>query len=203
VDVRHRHVRAAPDDIVNGDTTDEIFLSRMRRARAVLYLDFDGVLQSEHVYTHPKRGIYLDQARAPGRTLFEWAPLLEAALLLAPDIKIVLSTTWARRPGFDKAMKRLPATVQKRVMGATYHSRIHGSDIVRKQSFIDASRGMQVWADVTRRKPQFWCALDDDTFGWPAWCRDNLIACNGEVGLSDPATYAALCEQLVVMQAKL
>ena len=54
----------------------------------VLYLDFDGVL-------HP----YEDEDRIfeiPQRVLFRFESLLEAQLESFPQVKIVLSTTWAK-----------------------------------------------------------------------------------------------------------
>jgi hypothetical protein len=47
---------------------------------SVLYLDYDGVLHPDDVYTHPRRGLYLRDS--PGHELLEHAGLL--AELLAP-----------------------------------------------------------------------------------------------------------------------
>lgn len=118
----------ASDAHWDGDPGHLIYAARVKRAAAVLYLDSDGVLQTDHVYQHHKRGVYIDQDRAPGRTLFEWAFHLEEALAAAPDVKLVLSTSWAQHPGFLKASQRLPESLQRRVIGATFHSRVHGAN---------------------------------------------------------------------------
>jgi hypothetical protein len=178
-----------------------VYAARVKRARAVLYLDFDGVLHSEWVYQSPRRGIYIDQVKAPDRTLFEWAPHLVDALKLAPDVKVVLSTSWARHPGYGRAVKWLPAGIAERVIGATFHKRVHGRDPWMKQDFANTPRGVQVQADAKRRLPVDWCALDDDTDDWPQACLDKLIACNGELGLSDLATREKLAEHLARLQA--
>lgn len=157
----------------------------------VLYLDFDGVLHHEEVWRHPKRGIYIPQHVAPGRTLFEWSFYLEQALAPFPSVRIVLSTSWVCERSFNFARKQLTPVLQQRVVGATFHRRLH-----IKRDFADMSRGMQIWSDVVRRCPSGWVALDDDTFGWPAWCRDKLVQCYGPAGLSDKLTRGALARAL-------
>lgn len=184
-----------------GDIPLTTYAARTRRAPALLYLDFDGVLHSEWVYQSAKRGIFIDPAKAPGRTLFEWAPILEAELSAAPDVKLVLSTSWARHPGYGRALKWLPPFLRERVIGATYHRRVHGADPWLAESFRQTARGMQVWADVQRRQPLAWAALDDDIVDWPAGCRDCLIACNGDLGLSEDSVRALLAAHLVRLQA--
>lgn len=175
--------------------------ARVKRASAVLYLDFDGVLHSDQVYVHPRRGIYIDQAKAPGRKLFEWTHHLEAALVKAPNVKVVLSTSWVRHQGFDRAKKWLPERLAERVIGGTYHNRVHGADPWMQHDFATMARGLQVWGDVNRRMPRDWCALDDDTLDWPARCHDKLIACDGGLGLSAPEVRDALDRQLARLQA--
>jgi hypothetical protein len=146
-------------------------------ADKILYLDFDGVLHHENVLTHPDRGIYI---AAPGRTLFEWMPILEELLAPHPDVAIVLSTSWVLGRSFDYAKSRLSTSLQKRVIGTTFDHR-H----IRKDEFSLLSRGQQIAEDVSRRGPKSWFALDDERLGWPAWCRDKLIWTDGAVGISD------------------
>lgn len=186
---------------MRGDYPVELFLARTKRAPAILYLDYDGVLQSEHVYQHRKRGIYIDQDKAPGRVLFEWAHHLVDALQAAPDVKVVLSTSWVRHPGFGRALRWLPAAVQARVIGSTFHKHVHGADPLVLDAFVKTPRGLQVWADVQRRLPRAWCALDDDVDDWPEAGKAFLVACHGEQGLSDPATRENLARHLARLQA--
>jgi hypothetical protein len=158
------------------------------RGLAVLYLDFDGVLHDDAVYWSPKIGIHL---RTPGRTLFEWMPVLEELLAPRPDVKIVLSTSWVRVKGFGYAKKQLTPSLQSRVIGATFHRRE-----MRKDVFDNMSRGEQIFANVLRRRPTAWLALDNDDQNWPDSCRGNLIKTQDQLGLSDPAVEAAIRARL-------
>lgn len=144
----------------------------------VCYCDYDGVVHDDAVYWSPKMGIHM---RTPGRTLFEWLPLLEELLAPYPEVKIVLSTSWVRVKSFGFAKRQLTPALQSRVIGATFHNRE-----TQKFQFDNMSRGSQVWADVERRKPERWFAIDNDEHGWPDWCRDQLIKTDDRLGLSDP-----------------
>ncbi len=145
----------------------------------VLYLDYDGVLHHENCLWHPKRGAYL---YAPGRySLFQHSELLERMLEPYPQVQIVLSTSWVRRYGMTKTAKRLPPSLQARVIGATFHSR-HMNDY----EFMRLARGQQVHEDVLRRRPREWLALDDDAEGWPTEHAARYIQTHMHEGLSDP-----------------
>ncbi|XLZ73147.1 HAD domain-containing protein [Massilia sp. SR12] len=150
----------------------------------VVYLDFDGVLHHDAVYWSPKVGIHM---RAPGAVLFEWAPILEQLLAPYPGAKIVLSTSWVRVKSFDFAKKQLPQSLQERVVGATFHRRE-----MRKWTFDNMSRGAQVYADVQRRQPAAWVAIDNDAYNWPGHCLQHLIKTEDHLGLSDPEVQAAI-----------
>lgn len=169
---------------------------RSRTADIVLYLDLDGVVQHESVCWDRRRGIFMSSAAGPDRTLFEWVPLLEEVLAPYPQVALVLSSSWCVWPGFSKTLKRLPPGLRSRFIGGTYHRREHGVDPQIKASFEEMSRGQQVCADVLRRNPEQWLALDDDVEGWPEWARYNLIACDGSTGLSCDLVRAELREKL-------
>lgn len=126
----------------------------------VLYLDYDGVLHPEDVYRHPKRGIFLGGSFI-NHHLFENAHHLVGALEKYPDVSIVLSTTWVRILGYSRARDYLPEGLRWRVVGATFHSSMH------RDIFVQMGRPNQVLADVTRRRPLAWVAIDDITDGWP------------------------------------
>lgn len=155
----------------------------------VCYLDYDGCLHDDEVYWSPQRGIFI---KTPGRSLFEWMPILEELLEPYPDIRIVLSTTWVRMKSFKFAKKHLSPTLQSRVIGATYHRRE-----MRGKGFEYLPRGVQVWEDVVRRKPTNWFAIDNDDFGWPAWCRDKLAKAEDHLGLSDPKVQETIRRMLM------
>lgn len=154
----------------------------------VLYLDFDGVLHHENCYWHPRRGAYL---RAPARyRLFEHVELLEELMRPYPEIRIVLSTSWVVRLGYSRTAKRLPPSLRERVIGATLHTRMN------EHEFHSHPRGMQVWLDVTRRKPAQWLALDDTWEDWPLWCLENYVRTDPDEGIGAPEVTASIVEKL-------
>ncbi|MGJ7509937.1 HAD domain-containing protein [Variovorax sp. GT1P44] len=163
------------------------------RDELVLYLDYDGVVHHEDVWWHPRRGPYI---KAPGcYPLFQHTQMLVDVLEPYPNLKIVLSTSWVRHYTYSKAAKRLSPSLQQRVIGATYHSEMH------EASFAATPRGLQIWADVLRRRPRDWLALDDDDLHWPAWCREKLVRTHDELGISEPAVLAELMTKLRTMHA--
>lgn len=149
-----------------------------------VYLDFDGVLHDEDVVWKRKLGIYM---RTPGRSLFEWEPVLIELLAPYPSLKIVLSTSWVRVKSFNYAKHRLSQPLRDRVIGATYHKGLMEAGL-----FSEIPRGVQVAGDASRRKPDHWFALDDDADGWPASSRDKLIFTDERLGLSDVAVRDAV-----------
>jgi hypothetical protein len=157
----------------------------------ICYLDYDAVLHDGNVLRNRTKGMYI---KTPGRTFFEWMPILDGLLGPYPDLKVVLSTTWVRELGFNEAKHELSASLQERVIGSTF---LHPKIV--KSTFDTLPRGMQIWGDVERRKPAHWFALDDDAFGWPAWCMEHLIQTAGQSGLSDPAVQERVRHRLAEM----
>lgn len=162
---------------------------------SVLYLDFDGVLHPDAVYRHPKRGIFLDAAQAPGRWLFEWADVLIEALEPYPQVRIVLSTSWVRVLGYSRARASLPQRLSERVVGATFHSRVHRFAERPFRLGIPA-RGVEVSRDAHRRAPLEWVAVDDAREGWAAWDLERIVFCDPSAGLGDPETARRLNQTL-------
>jgi hypothetical protein len=161
------------------------------QGQSVLYLDLDGVLHHEAVYWHPRRGMHL---RAPERyVLFQHAPLLEELLAPYPSIVIVLSTDWQRRYRLTAVAKRLPTGLRSRVIGGTFHPDMSpdGYDLL--------PRWAQILADVQRRRPGAWLALDDDFIGWPNELLDHLVVCDPYEGLSPPALLDELRRRLAML----
>lgn len=158
----------------------------------VLYLDYDGVLHHDAVFRSPKRGIFIDANVAPGHRLFEWTEVLVQALRPYSELGIVLSTSWVRALGFTKARNHLPTELSSRVIGATFHGRAHREDAVLSDSILRPSRGVEVMADVARRRPGQWVAVDDTDEGWPDEHRDRVVLCDSSKGLSASSTRARL-----------
>lgn len=146
---------------------------------AVLYLSFDGTLHNESVYWDTRRNLPFLRAAAE-YTLFQHAALLDGMMAPYPDIAIVLSTSWVRRCGIRKAAKELPPGLRSRVIGSTYDPN------VPNDSNAYPLRGKEVAADVERRRPARWLALDDDFFGWPDWASSHLLLTDPNEGINLP-----------------
>jgi len=179
-----------------GPLSPYIPASAPRSADVVLYLDLDGVVHHEAVLWHPRQGIYMSPYEAPDHALFEWLPILEEELAPYPSVALVLSSTWCIRPGYAKTLQRLPEQLRARFIGGTYHKRVHGADPWNQALFRSTPRGVQILADVQRRKPCHWVALDDDIEDWPQTAIGNLVACEGTTGLSDPKVRRELQHKL-------
>jgi hypothetical protein len=104
---------------------------------------------------------------------------------------IVLSTSWVRLRGLEFAKSKLPAALRARVVGATFDNRI-----MQKLEFDMMSRGCQVYAEVERRKPAKWFAIDNDDSGWPSFCREKLIKTDDNLGLSSAEAQDAIRSML-------
>lgn len=158
----------------------------------VLFLDFDGVLHPDAVYLLLNGKIEL---RSAGE-LFMWAPQLIGALTAHPDISIVLSTSWVRNLGYQKARKALPMELGRRVIGATWHSAMSrgSTDYI---PWDNQTRYEQIAAWLARR-PQHtgWLAIDDDAHGWPSYLRKHLIMTDPARGVSAPEALAELVDKL-------
>jgi hypothetical protein len=141
----------------------------------LIYMDLDGVV-------HPARGERGPrgfQLHAPGHALFESLPSFEKAIALYLFIKIVLSTSWVQVYGFERTRDLLPASLQSRIIGATWQSRrLHVGD------FADATRYAQIKRDVEFRGPEHWLAIDDDPLGWSENERDALVLVPSDLGLA-------------------
>lgn len=153
----------------------------------VLYLDFDGVLHPEDVWVRPRGGPYV---RTPaGHALFEHAELLEDLLDPYPAVRLVLSTSWVCRYGFTRTVGFLPVRLASRCVGATFHGEMN------RYWFDQLTRGAQVHADVHRRMPARWLAVDDCGEGWAD--ADKCVVLSHPVeGLAAPAVLAKLTAAL-------
>jgi hypothetical protein len=154
----------------------------------ILYVDFDNVLHGNvlRFRTPP-----ILRPETPGQVLFENVPVLVRLLDPYPDLKIVLSTSWVRELGFTRARGFLPASMQQRVIGATFHKR-H----MRKEEFAQLARYDQIIADVERRRPARWLAVDDDLKGWPEHALMHVVQIPVELGLGDSAAALELERRL-------
>jgi hypothetical protein len=155
----------------------------------VLYLDFDGVGHPADVWFDTvSKQVSL---RAPGHVLFESMPVLEAAIVPYPDLKIVLSTKWVATFGFEYAKACLSEALQRRVIGATY-------DPLSPEAwrFGRLKRYDAIALDVARRQPHRHLAVDDDALGWPENEREALVLVPAKIGLQCPAAQSLLNARL-------
>jgi hypothetical protein len=154
----------------------------------VIYCDYDHVLHGGAVRYRKPPSL---RPETSGQTLFQNAPILARLLEPYPDLKIVLSTSWVKELGFALARGYLPQALQQRVVGATFHKR-H----MRKDAFSNLTRYEQIVADVQRRRPIRWIAIDDDLQGRPQESLERIVAMPLVLGLSSPAAALELQRRL-------
>jgi hypothetical protein len=129
------------------------------KSRALLFLDFDGVLHPASAYqTHA----------------FSHAPAL--ARCVAPyDCEIVISSSWRFSYTLDELRSLLPRELAMRVTGATGPAHV-GSQ----------ARYIEICKYLQKRMLQTdaWRALDDAAWEFPHGLR-NLVSCDPNVGLAE------------------
>ena len=115
-----------------------------------------------------------------------------------PEVRIVLSTSWARELSYRRARGFLPPDLQQRVIGATWHSRMgvtdHGDFRARHVNtwWDQATRYQQIRRYADKAQLVSWLAVDDAPEGWAAVDHHRLIQTNAKQGLSDPSVVARL-----------
>jgi hypothetical protein len=152
----------------------------------IIYFDCDHVLPGRvpRFRDPPSRA-------TPGDALFLNAPILVRLLDPYPDLKIVLSSSWANELGVGRARGYLPKAMRQHVVGTTLHKR-H----MRKEEFSNLTRYEQIMTDVQRRHPTRWIAIDDDLQGWPEESLERIVAMPLVLGLSSPAAALELQRRL-------
>lgn len=116
----------------------------------------DGTLHVGNAYIGDDDEIALDT----GRPLLEFAPILVELLKPYPAVKIVLTTSWARRLPEERVIAFLPPELQPRVVGTT-------SDIKPRQSYVldGTERTYVITSYVYGERLKHWLAIDDAVFG--------------------------------------
>lgn len=174
-------------------TPDPIILNR-----PILYLDFDGVLHHEEVYTNGNTPFM----KEPGRKLFEWVDILDNILDNHRDISIVLSTSWARYLRYDYSKSMLPPKMQEMCIGACWHSSMKydsgwgGGYTSSSYPYDNLTRYEQIKQNSKRRFTENWIAIDDNYYGWAEEDLDKLVKCDHALGLSDIKTQKDLINKL-------
>lgn len=152
----------------------------------ILFLDFDGVLHPYNVRFNDELKLALE-SEDKSLFLFCWAPLLENILTeLDPrcTIKIVLSTSWAERYGWEDAAKHLTPVLESRV--------------VAKTNGYNRPRGLQILKCVQDNNisNKHWLALDDDDYLWPKHLLNRLIKTDENLGLFEKKTQQLLRKKI-------
>jgi hypothetical protein len=147
--------------------------------RALLFLDFDGVL-------HPVGERALDEnfrlIANPG--LFVWRPILEQILVPFPSVKIVVRSDW-RRLFDDASLIQLLGPLGSRFAGVV---ETYGS-----------SRAAEIRTEASRRMTSNWLAIDDHPSVFEAGKSDGrFLACSSDTGLSDVDVQQDLRRKLAI-----
>ena len=156
----------------------------------ILFLDFDGVLHPDEAYWYPGRGVVLKTCNLPEEyqhlDLFCYAEALATVLADFPHVRIVLSTSWVPTIGYSQSRDRLPEALQRRVIGATYHSK--HTPRWNYQSRYEQIRENVLYRELGSR----WVAVDNDNVGWAEEQMDWLVHTDDNKGFSDLAAHEKL-----------
>ncbi|MHB9835127.1 HAD domain-containing protein [Paraburkholderia terrae] len=133
--------------------------------RAVVFLDFDGVM-------HPVGVPAVDEdfRLVENPELFVWRPILGRLLAPYPTVGIIVSSDW-RRLFDDATLIKLLGPLAVRFVGVV--------------ECYGASRSEEILAEVRRRGLKEWVALDDHPSVIAAQATDpRFVACESATGLS-------------------
>jgi hypothetical protein len=146
--------------------------------RQVLFLDFDGVM---HRYgaVRTRRGI---MSTSQSIELFEFSDILIECLEPYASLEIVLSTSWVRALGYQRAKNALPSALRERVAGATYHSKYYDA-----RAWPTFGRGIQILRYVRTHRLTRWLAIDDEIDGLDEYL-SHVVRCDESFGLGDAET---------------
>jgi hypothetical protein len=114
---------------------------------------------------------------------------LAMALAPYPQVKIILSTTWAVRLGIDRAKEYLSPKLRERVVGQSGPLRMAS---VRP-------RAQEVESHVREHRPDFWVIVDDDPYDWNPASIERLVLCDPELGLGEARAWGELNARLAQM----
>lgn len=150
-----------------------------------LFLDFDGVLHPDEVYRVGERIVL----RMDGFNLFEWAEVLSELIAPYSELQIVLSTSWVRQLGFEVSRAYLPESLQRRVVGATWHETV-------PRGWDKLTRYQQIQRNVATHRHERWLAIDDDCRGWSDEHRSNIVVTDSLLGLGAASAQDELRDKL-------
>jgi len=168
-----------------------------RKLGVFIYLDFDGVLHPDSVYTQ-KDKLNPVVLRGPGE-LFMHSHILNGALAYYPDAKIILSTNWVKALGFELTLKLMPTRLAEKVVGSTA-SLLHAG---WEGPASNVSRFHQIYSHVRQNNITQWLAIDDLHSGsekWPENMLHRLVLTDQALGLGSEEAKADLNTKLMEIE---
>jgi len=174
--------------------------SASARRTQVVYLGISGVL-------HPSRSLYHlllgREPEADGHTEFESVPVLERALQLYKDVRIVLTSTLPKKHGLARTLEWLGPALSARVSGFTFDDlttkckRDRYRHAMSAEDYWRSNKSEIVRAHVGWLQPAAWIAIDDESILWlPQERLCHLVYVDGTLGLRDLAAQDRLATLL-------
>lgn len=168
-------------------------------SHSTVYMCTSGVL-------HPSESTYeLLRGRSPwedGHAKYESAPVLEAALAVWPDVRLVLTTPEPKEYWLQSVLRGVGPSLAARVVGFSFEdlttkikrevrTRSGTARLVgySSQDYWRMSNAEIVATHVAWSRPQRWMVIDSEDILWPLQVRrDRLVLTDGCVGLRDAQT---------------
>lgn len=156
-------------DVLKSNRHIQIVLGNLNLNFIVIFVDFDGVLHRLGEEAFDEHFNLIKNAN-----LFCWRSILEDLLEPHPAVRIIVSSDWRRLFGDEALMRLLGRDLGQRFVGVveTYNS----------------SRAAEIIVDASRRKLDYWLAVDDDPSVLEARRQGDqrFVGCSSDTGLSAP-----------------
>jgi len=153
--------------------------------RALLFLDFDGVLlpvSTDEEITPYQMTPYVSATHHLERSDWSLVSALAATLRPFPEVRIVVSSTWRHLHNLYILRKTLSPLAVVDTTGRAMETRY------------------EEIAAYMYKRPEPWLALDDDDYGWNPERRWNLVHCDMHVGIADKTRLEELSEKLGILR---
>ncbi len=144
--------------------------SRAVTAVQILFLDFDGVMHPEFCH-ESKHFVHLDT--------------FEAVMRAAPEVELVISSTWRRKRSLDELKALFSTDVAARIVGATpLYTQLANVPV----GLVGYEREAECrsWLRQHGRVTQEWLAVDDRSWNFRPF-NPHVFLVDGEVGLDADA----------------
>ena len=146
-------------------------LAQYSDAMQTLFLDFDGVLHPE--FCHESKH-------------FCCLPFFEEAVRHAPDVEIVITSTWRHQHRPEDLARRFSADISQRVIGVTPHFPTL-DDVPDTLVSFEREAECNAWLRANGRVASPWLAVDDRSWLYRPFNRA-LFLVNGKTGLTAQAS---------------